>query len=864
MSDPPAIDASATGRFRRVEALFAAGIAQPVAQRAAWLQGAEPDVSIRDEVLRLLVADADADEEAIERALGMAAHGFFDGRRQHPEGGSDPVNADLQKADPHKADAIGFDPIEPDSIEGWRLERRIGEGGMGTVYLARAQSGTAVPVAIKLLREGVDPTLLEHRFEAERKILATLSHPGIARLLDAGRTRAGRPYFVLEYVEGMPIDEYCDQLRLGIRERVALMARVCEAVQNAHRNLVVHRDLKPSNVLVTSEGEPKLLDFGIAKLIEDGDAPSASAATGTVTRLGWMTPAYASPEQVLSEPARPASDVYSLGVLLYWLLTGLSPYGDAESNPSRLARAIVEQDPDRASARILSAQIAGPALARAEHRRTTPGVLARMLTGDLDLILGKALAKEPDRRYGSGGELAAELTRWLRGLPVSARPATFRYRAGKFLRRHRLATALIGLMSALALAFVVVVVVLLARTRVERDRATQMSALLTDLFEVAEPSPEQGSSITAKALLDRGAERAAVRLQDQPDSRARFLATLGRLYQQLGLYDRAAASLKEALVLQRALVGERSVEVADLTDQLARVKAGAGEFREAEPLFRDALALRRALLPADDQRIANSINNLALVRHDLGRYEEAEPLYREIVGGEGHPGKDPDGATLGNLALLYFDLGRFEESEAAYRRLVDLRVRIYGQDDLETAYAYDELGMVLSARGKHVEGKAEIERGLRIRRQRVGDEHRDVARSLSHLASVERVMGDLDAAEQHQRQALALRLQLLGQEHAEVAESHLELGLVLLDRAELDEAGVELQRALELHAAAVGADHPLQGRPLYALARLAAMRGDCAKAVERSHQAERLLPRLDPRRAELRALIETCRRPSAN
>ncbi|NOT88986.1 MAG: tetratricopeptide repeat protein [Lysobacter sp.] len=844
-----ALDVGGIARFRRVEALFAAALDQPAAVRADWLQAEEADASIRDEVSRLLIADARADEEAIERALAMAANGVLDAQPRALQPGVDGDGAD--------------------AIEGWHLERRIGEGGMGTVYLARSTSGDGPPVAIKLLREGVDPVLLSRRFEAERKILATLSHPGIARLLDAGRTRTGSPYLVLEYIEGMPIDDYCDQLRLGVRERVELMSRVCEAVQNAHRNLVVHRDLKPSNVLVTPGGEPKLLDFGIAKLIEarlieSGDEPPAAANTGTVTRLGWMTPAYASPEQVLSAPARPASDVYSLGVLLYRLLTGLSPYGDAESNPSKLAQAIVELDPERASARILSTQITGPSLARAEQRRTTPGLLARTLSGDLDIILGKALAKEPDRRYGAAGELAADLSRWLRGLPISARPATFRYRAGKFLRRHRLATALAGLTTLLAVTFVIVVVVLLARTRVERDRATQMSALLTDLFEVAEPGPDQGSRITAQALLDRGAERAAVRLQDQPDSRARFLATLGRLYQQLGLYDRAAGSLQEAIALQRKLVGERSIEVADLTDHLARVKAGAGEFREAEPLFRRALELRRSLLPAGDERISSSINNLALVRHDLGHYEEAEPLYREIAGDTANPAGDPDGTTLGNLALLYFDLGRLEESEAAYRRVIELRSRTYGPDDVETAYAYDELGMVLAARGKHTEGKAQIERGLRIRRQRVGNEHRDVARSLGHLGAAERLSGDPDAAERHLRQALELQLRLLGKDHAEVADSQLELGLVLLDRGRLDEAGELLQRARDLHAIAVGAEHPLQGRPLAGLARWAAMRGDCANAVALADQAIQRLPKLDPRRVELRGVIEHCNRPSAD
>jgi serine/threonine-protein kinase len=844
---PSVGDGARSAPFRRIEALFAAGLAQPGPQREAWLNANEPDAAIRRVVHQLLVTDADTRGDAIERALGQAAHGWLDASDGPIANGSTSAGTGHAFDDDfYDSTVAGSDPIA-----GWRLERRIGAGGMGTVHLARPIAGDGPAVAIKLLRNGMPPALLMHRFEAERKILAMLSHPGIARLFDAGRTLAGRPYLVLEYVEGIAIDAYCDRMQLNLRERVALMAAVCEAVQNAHRNLVVHRDLKPGNILVTPSGEPKLLDFGIAKLIEPEDG--SHHANSTVTRLGWMTLSYASPEQIQGEPARPASDVYSLGVLLYRLLTGLSPYGEAESNPSRLARAIVEDDPAPASNRV-SVAIGAPMVQLAERRRSTPGLLARMLSGDLDLILAKAMAKEPDRRYDSAGELSADLSRWLQGLPISARPATFRYRAGKLLRRHRLATTLAALLSALAVAFVVVVLVLLARARDERDRATQMSALLTDLFSVAEPGPEQGGSITAQALLDRGADGAAVRLKDQPDAHARFLTTLGRLYQQLGLYDRAEASLKQALSLQRTLVGERSIEVADLTDQLAKIKAASGEFRAAEPLFERSLNLRRALLPSDDVRIGNSINNLALIRHDLGRYEDAEPLYRQIVDAATAPKQDRDATTLGNLALLYFDLGRLQESEAAYRRVLAVRARIYGADDIETAYAHDELGMVLVTRGELAEGKASIERGLRIRRQRLGADHRDVARSLSHLGAAARSMGAFGSAERHQREALDLRMRLLGKDHAELTESHLELGLTLLEQGRLEAAGIELHRARALHAAAVGADHPLQGRPLHALARWAQRSGDCTAALDFAGEAERILPRLDPRRAELREL----------
>lgn len=832
-----------SARFRRVEALFVDALTKPEAERAAWLEAIEPDEVVRADAARLLALDASSADRApitarFERAAAATAARALAARE-----------TDARTA------------LLDDVFDGWRLERKIGEGGMGAVYAARPASGEGAPVAIKVLRDDIEASALVTRFESERRILATLSHPGIARLLDAGRTRAGRPFLVLEYVEGEAIDAYCDRHRLDVRARVALMRRVCDAVQNAHRNLVVHRDLKPGNVLVAPDGEVKLLDFGIAKLLHDDDGlPRDDETTGTVTRLGWMTPSYASPEQILGEPVRPASDVYSLGVLSYRLLTGVSPYRESASHPTALARAIVEIDPPTASARVRAKTDEDDTERRAESRRATPASLARTLSGDLDVMLAKALAKEPDRRYGTAGELAADFGRWLDGLPISARPATLRYRTGKFLRRHRVASVLVAAFALSVVAFVVGALALLAQTRAERDRATQTSALLADLFEIAEPGPEQGNAITARALLDRGAERAALRLKDQPQSNAEFLGTLGRLYQQLGIYDRAAESLRRALDLQRARVGARSIEVADLTDQLARVYAAKGDFKRAEPMFREALSLRRALLPPDDERVWNGVNNLALINHDLGRYERAEALYREVVGdglGASSP-RDPDGTTLGNLALLYADMARYDDSERAYRSILPLRVELYGADDPETAYIEDELSMVLSAHGAHEDAQTFALRALASRRKAFGDRHRDTARSLAHLGALARARGDAAEAERLQRAALASRIALLGDDHAEVAESRLELGLTLLDLNRIDEAHDLLRKARDAHAIAVGADHPLQGRPLHGLARWAVLSGDCSAAIELAGSALRLLPERDPRRAELGAWTKRC------
>lgn len=842
--------------FRQLEALFAAALAQPAGRREAWLAAQDVPGALREELRALLAADLAA-EARIARVMTAAAQAATASPR----------------AEAVERGAMPADEAGQPSLPGWQLLRRLGVGGMGTVYLARAvraaPDGTpdASPqlapnapsgaedlpsvVAIKLLRGDVDPTLLIDRFEAERRILSTLSHPGIARLLGAGRSADGRPFLVLEYVEGEPIDRWCAGRTLDLRARAALLAQVCDAVRNAHRNLVVHRDLKPGNVLVGADGAPKLLDFGIAKLLEG----PASGVQGTVTRLGWMTPDYASPEQVSGEPVRPASDVYSLGVLAYRVFAGVSPYGVDGDNPSALARAIVETEVPLASQR---AQAAG-----------APPQQVRALRGDLDRILAKALDKAPDRRYGDAGELCEDLRRWLQGLPVSARPTTLRYRAGKFLRRHRAASALAALLALSLGVYLLSALRLLQEARAERDRASQTAALLGDLFEIAEPHPARGNTITARALLDRGRDRAALRLRGQPQAHIDFLTTLSRLYRRLGIYDRAADCLRQALALQRGLGAADSLDAADLTLQLARTHAAAGEFETAEPLFRRALALRRTHLPAHDPRIGESLRNLALVQHDLGRYAEAQRLYAEVAaGGEGF---DPDAVNLGNQALLYYDLGDYARSERAYRQVLALRTARNGEAHESLAYVHDELGMALLAQGRLDEASVALGRGLEIRRRTLGEDHRDLARSLDHLGSLALARRDPAAAEALHRQALALRLRTLGAEHPETAESRLGLGLSLLaqaqasalartpaDAALLGQAGRELTSALRLYEAATGPDHPLRGRPRDALARWAQLAGDCGQARAHAQRALALLPQADPRRAGLRGLLVAC------
>ncbi|HEV2843761.1 MAG TPA: serine/threonine-protein kinase, partial [Thermoanaerobaculia bacterium] len=431
-------------RWRTVDRIFAQALELPPAERAVFLDAAcAGDAGLRRDVERLLGAD-ERNDTFMERPAG---------------------------------ELLGWRPLAGEDEEGgrlgpYRLLRRIGGGGMGTVYLARRDDEQyQQEVAIKVLRAGLEATEAYHRFIAERQILARLQHPNIARLYDGGTTEDGRPFLVMELVDGLPVDQYCDQGQLNVDQRLGLFRRICSAVEHAHQNLLVHRDIKPGNILVTPDGEPKLLDFGIAKQLE----PKVATDSGPLTRTGLriMTPSYASPEQVKGEAVTTASDVYSLGVLLYELLTGRSPYPSAEVT-YEIERAICEQEPERPSVAVFRAGAVSPEEI-ASARKARPQALQRRLRGDLDNIVLMALRKEPGRRYGSVAKLSRDLERHQEDLPVAARADTLRYRARKFVVRNRAgvaaAVAVFLLVSLLVVGFMARLIEQRHQVARERDKA---------------------------------------------------------------------------------------------------------------------------------------------------------------------------------------------------------------------------------------------------------------------------------------------------------------------------------------------------------------------------------------------------------
>ena len=785
-------------RWRRIEELFNAAIDRSGEARERCLtEACGGDLDLRREVEELLAA------EGLEQDLlsGLV--------RQEAS----------QWVASHEELKIG------DRLGPWSLEERIGVGGMSMVYRAsRDDAQFRKQVALKVLKRGMDTEDILRRFSNERHILAQLEHPNIARLLDAGSTDDGRPFFAMELVQGLPIDAYCDGRRLAIDARLQLFTEVCDAVSYAHRRLIVHRDLKPSNILVTDEGVPKLLDFGIAKLLDPAVLPWASEATEAGLRV--LTPGYASPEQILGQPVTTVSDVYSLGVLLFQLLCGRRPYRLTAVTPRAVEQAIREQTPSRPSVAVRQVMEASPVdLERsrpaspegiAAMRRLTEVALVRRLRGDLDAVVLKALRKEPGQRYLSVADLAADIGRHRRFQPVLAHRGSWRYRSGRFLRRHRTAVLLVVVSSVLLLTLMTNLVVLnlkLSRERGASERrrqvAEEVKEFMIDLFP-ASASGVEGAQLTVEELLARGVAAAHGEGHSGP-VRAALLDTVGRAYQRLGLYDQAAPLLEESLALHLRTDEGDSAELADALNRLAIMRSQQGLYDQAEPLFRKTLEVRQRLYGPRHALVAASLNNLALLLHDRGEYQQAEPLYRQATALDASLLGEDHLSTLGdkaNLALLLNDLGKYDEAKDLLHQVLAGRRAQLGEEHEDVAQTLVVLAKVLMVERLWDEAEAHLRTSLQIVGRQLGEGHPEAARVLASLGELYRQRGDLEQAKTLHERALAIRRQRLGDEHPEVASSLADLAAVASDEAHWQEAEASFRRALALQRRALRPDHP--------------------------------------------------------
>ena len=740
------------------------------------------DPALRSELERMLASILAAEDFLEQPALELAP-GLIEAMREESGTG-------------------GKDPMAGRRIGPYEVLREIGTGGMGTVYLAaRADDQYRKQVAIKLVAGGVESAEIRRRFLAERQILASLDHPNIARLFDGGVTKAGAPYLVMEYVDGVPIDQYCDAHRLPIGTRLALFDGVCDAVQFAHQNLVVHRDLKPGNILVAAGGTVKLLDFGIATLLE----PAAADGNAPVTEAGHrlLTPEYASPEQLGGAFVTTASDVYQLGVLLFELLTGARPYHFGSRSPIEVERVVRETMPARPST-------AAPGPAAAEHRATTAGRLRSRLAGDLDNIVLMALRKEPAGRYASVRDLQADLQRHRDGHPVAASRGTRRYRARKFLGRHRVgaaAAALVG--AALLLGLVGTTWQARAASR-EAATADAVKEFVLSLFAVSDPGESRGRAVTARELLDRGAARVETEMAGQPEVQAEMLGVLGGVYRTLGVYDAAAPLLERSLALRRSLYGPEDPRLAESLSDLGLLETDRSDHAAAEPLLRQALAIRQRRYGADHPAVMATLTDLAELRRLQGDHSGADSLLRLVLTrrratlGPAHPDL---AITLTVRGVLARAQGDYAAAATMHREALAIRRALHGANHPDVGESLHNLALALHSQNHFAEAEGLYREALAVRRQVLGVSHPNIASTLNSLASLLRMTGDFASAEPLFEEALALRRALLGPDHRAIAITLVNLAQL---RSERGDTGVTAlyDEALAMRRRIDGPDHP--------------------------------------------------------
>jgi serine/threonine protein kinase/tetratricopeptide (TPR) repeat protein len=694
----------------------------------------------------------------------------------------------------------------PRRIGAYSLVGEIGRGGAGVVYLAeRADGEFKHHVAIKLIGTSNVADPLHQRFIAERQILAALAHPHIARLLDGGIAEDGRPYIVMEYVDGPPITKYCDTHRLDIPARLRLFMDVCAAVQHAHQNLVIHRDLKPSNILISRDARVHLLDFGIAKLINPALAGVDQPPTRFETRM--MTPEYASPEQVRGESLTTASDIYSLGVLLYELVCGARPYQLTTGSPAEVVTAVCEQDPERPSVRATRVDPTDSTGGAAQLRGTTTDRLVRLLQGDLDGIVLMAMRKESGRRYASADMLRQDIERYLTGLPVLAHRGGRRYRIAKFLRRHRVQATAGALVLAALVTGLSVAVLQERRASRERDRAeralaeaTGVTNFLVELFQAGDAG-DAPAQLSAVDLVQRGALRAD-ELSGQPIVHARLLDALGQMSLHLGRVDEAQGRLERAVAIRRATETTPSLDLASSLIHLAWAHRARGDYDRARTLVTQALDIRRAALPPDHADIAEGLYELGY----LAAGAEQERLYRQALAilSAATPASERRVRLLQSLSTNLRRQGRFDEAVAASREAVGVAERWLGPEHQATGQALIHLAdQVKDIEQDAATAERLYRRGLDVVTRHVGEHSLRLLHGLNSLGDLLGRRGDA-AAETLFRRALAISRSATGPEHPRVADQLHKLAGQLARQGRLADAETLARESLDLSIRLVG------------------------------------------------------------
>jgi tetratricopeptide (TPR) repeat protein len=693
----------------------------------------------------------------------------------------------------------------------YRLRHVIGEGGMGVVYLAERKDLGSL-VAIKVLRDaGLSPARRE-RFATEQRMLAHLSHPSIARLYDADTLADGTPWFVMEYVKGVSITEYCRQIECSLEQRLRLFRAVCEAVQYAHEHAVIHRDLKPSNILVNTEGGVRLLDFGIAKQLEALDQP----VDQTRTALRLMTPAYAAPEQIRGEPVGVFTDVYALGIVLYELLAGRPPFDLSTRTAAEAERIIVEQVPQKPSAAV-------------------PGNQGRW--GDLDVLCLTALQKEPGRRYRSVEALIRDIDHYLKSEPLEARPDTLGYRLGKFVRRHRRAVSAAAFAFTALVALVVFFTVRLAIARTAAEtaatRAQRVQQFMLNLFEGGDKEAGPAEGLRVVTLLDRGVQEARM-LNRERAVQADLYETLGSLYRTLGDFGRADSLLRAALDERKSLFGSNHHEVSNNSAALGLLRIDQAKFDEAEQWAREGLQQASGIRPVDNQAVGKATFVLGKVMEARGAYDKAIPLLEEAVKLQS-AAPNPTlelAASLTELANSHFYAGHYDASDAVNRRALTIERQFLGERHPKVADSLVNLGAAQKERGNYRETEQFYREALDITEGWYGHDHPETAGMLYMLGNVLGAENRYEEAAGVLERALAIRRRVYGEAHPRVGNVLNDLGMLALKQGNLDEADARLRRVFDIYKNAYGEHHYLVALALSNLASVSLEREEYAHAEQ--------------------------------
>ncbi len=788
---------------------------------------------------------------------------------------TEPSDELTQAASPATYAGDSIPPV-PVIIGPYHLLQLIGEGGMGQVWLAEQQQPVHRRVALKLIKVGMDTREVVARFESERQALALMDHPAIAKVFDAGSTPEGRPYFVMEYVDGLPINQYCDRHRLTMRQRMELFIQVCEGVQHAHQKAIIHRDLKPSNILVTEvDGRPapRIIDFGVAK----ATSQPVDAAT-MFTQLGAPigTIGYMSPEQASSggEDIDTRSDVYSLGVVLYELLVGALPLDLKKLAVEEALRRLRDQDAPRPSTRLRL--LAGDSTITAQNRSADLPTLTRQLKGDPDAIALKAIEKDRQRRYASPSELAADIERYLHNEPVSAHAPSQVYRARKYIRRHRVGVGLASAVLLLLLGFAIAQTVELRTIRKERDRADRITAFMTGMFKVSDPSAARGNDLRVREVLDKASTQIVNGLAKDPEDQAQLMQVMAEVYRNLGLYPQAESLLRRTLAIENQASGGDKPNTLKSMNTLAGVLDDESRYADAEKVAREEVERRTRARGPEDRGTIDATRQLAYILVDEGRYAQAEPISRQVAAIAQRKFGPLDPTTISTERTLAVNLayaGKWAEAEKAFREVLQAVTTTLGPDDLQTLRAEGNLGSILLQQHKYPEAEklfrqtiAKLDRvlgpdhpttllnkgnlaltlldeerypeaenlfreTLAAKTKKLGAEHRSTLVTAGNLAETLLKEKKYSEAEQVVRQTLAVEERTLGKDHTDTLMSKIVLGQILTKEGHYPEAEKVLKEGHDSLLRAVGKDHEYTSQSEFYLAELNAAEGKKADAL---------------------------------